>query len=258
MGSPAAQPPDDLFRLLVDAVEEHAIFLLDAAGRVSTWSRGAERLTGYAAAEVIGAHLSLFSPPGAALETVREPLQQAQREGRSRAEGWRVRKDGSLFWAEVALAPVRDGEGRLLGYASVTTDRTGALRAAQQLQRLADLLSESQRLTHVGSWEWDTVTNEVLWSDEMYRLYGLEPSPGARDSLGGFLDRVHPGDRERVADELRRALAERRAFSLEHRITRPDGAVRLLRAEGFTVLDEGGKALRLRGTSRDVTAPATP
>ena len=133
----------------------------------------------------------------------------AEHEGRARGEGWRVRKDGTLFWADVTLTAVRDGDGRLRGFAKVTKDRTEALRAQQQLQRLASLLSESQRLTHIGSWEWDTVTNEVLWSDEMYRIYGLEPGPGARNSLHGFLERVHPDDRERVANELRQALAAR-------------------------------------------------
>ena len=228
--------------------------MLDRDGRVATWNRGAERLKGYTAAEILGSHLTRFYPPGTPRERVVEHLEQAEREGRYREEGWRVRKDGSLFWADVTLTAVRDGQGLLRGFAKVTKDRTESLRAQQQLQRLAALLSESQRLTHIGSWEWDTVTNDVLWSDEMYRIYGLEPTPGTRNSLGGgFLDRVHGDDRERVAGELRQALAERRSFSFEHRVVRPDGEPRVLLTQGRTVLDEGGKALRMIGTGQDVT-----
>jgi PAS domain S-box-containing protein len=87
----------------------------------------------------------------------------------------------------------------------------------------------------------------------MYRIHGLEPLPQARSGLGGFLDRVHPDDRERVADELRRALAERRTFCFRYRIARPGGELRVLQVEGRTVLDEGGKALRVLGTGRDVS-----
>jgi PAS domain S-box-containing protein len=251
---PRAANPDDSFRMLVDAVDEYAVFMLDRDGRVTTWNRGAERLKGYAAAEVLGSHLSRFYPPGTPRERVVEHLEEAEREGRYREEGWRVRKDGSLFWADVTLTAVRDAQGQLRGFAKVTKDRTESLRAQQQLQRLAALLSESQRLTHIGSWEWDTVTNDVLWSDELYRIYGLEPTPGTRNSRGGgFLERVHGDDRERVASEMRQALAERRSFSFEHRIVRPDGEARVLLTQGRTVLDEGGKALRMIGTGQDVT-----
>lgn len=242
----------ETFRLLVESVDEYGILMLDPDGRVLTWNRGAERLHGYTADEVVGSHVSRLYPAGTPRERIGETLVRAEREGSVRSQGWRARQDGSLFWADVTLTAVRDAGG-LRGFAEVTQDHTAALRTHERLQQLTLLLSESQALTQVGSWQWDTVTNELLWSRQMYRLYGLEPTPAPGASLQGFLERVHADDRERVAEEVRRCLAERRPFSLEHRVGRPDGELRVLRVHGRPLLDEGGKALRMIGTAQDVT-----
>src|SRR5437660_1796798 len=95
---------EDLFRLLIEGVRDYAIFLLDPDGRISTWNAGAERIKGYAAAEVIGRHFSLFYPPEAVEQGwPAHELRAARAEGRFEDEGWRVRKDGSRFWANVVV-----------------------------------------------------------------------------------------------------------------------------------------------------------
>jgi PAS domain S-box-containing protein len=126
---------EERFHRLVDAVTDYAIFMLDAAGRVTTWNAGAERNKGYEAHEIVGKHFSVFytaedranGKPDKVLETVR-------REGRFEDEGWRVRKDGSRFWANVVITVLRDQKGELIGFAKVTRDLT-AKRAADENQK---------------------------------------------------------------------------------------------------------------------------
>lgn len=116
---------DHQFRLLVDGVADYAIYLLSPEGHVSSWNSGARRIKGYEAAEVIGRHYSMFHT-----EEDREKdlpslaLQAARRDGHHEAEGWRVRKDGSRFWANVVIDVIRDGSGNLIGFSKVTRDIT--------------------------------------------------------------------------------------------------------------------------------------
>ena len=134
--------------LMVESVVDYAIFMLDANGRVATWNAGAERIKGYSAAEITGEHFSRFYPredvdagkPGRALAI-------AAREGRFAEEGWRLRKDGSAFWASVVVSAVRDESGRLLGFAKVTRDLTERKRVEAELVRAkvdAEKASESK------------------------------------------------------------------------------------------------------------------
>jgi PAS domain S-box-containing protein len=117
-----ARATEESFRLLVDSVEEYAIFLLDTEGRVVTWNRGAERLKGWRAEEIIGRHMSCFYPPEVAAAHADEILALTAARGHYEEEGWRVRKDGTRFWASVALTAVRDDDDLLRGFAKVTRD----------------------------------------------------------------------------------------------------------------------------------------
>lgn len=120
-----ADPADAQFRLLVETVSDCAIFLLDPEGRVMSWNAGAQRIKGYLAAEILGRHFSAFyAPEDRATGKPQELLRRAAREGRTRDEGWRLRKDGSRFWADVVITALRDSSGRVTGYAKVTRDRT--------------------------------------------------------------------------------------------------------------------------------------
>jgi PAS domain S-box-containing protein len=117
------EAPAETFRLLVDSVKDYAIFMLDATGHVLTWNRGAERIKGYAAAEILGKHFSRFyTEDDVRAGKCEHELEIAARDGRFEEEGWRVRKDGSEFWASVVITAVRGGDGTLLGFAKVTRD----------------------------------------------------------------------------------------------------------------------------------------
>jgi PAS domain S-box-containing protein len=144
--------------------------------------------------------------------------------------------------------------------AAVTSERERAkeeLRGARdELERKVRertlQLSEAQRLAHLGSWEWDIAANEVRWSEELYRVYGLDVERfGA--SYEAFLDAVHPDDREHASAVVSRALAEPAPFEYHHRVVRPDGEVRLLHARGEVLVGEDGKPTHMFGTGQDIT-----
>lgn len=140
----ALRQGEERFRLFVEAVRDYAIFMLDPEGRISTWNAGAERLNDYTAAEILGQHFSRFIPE----EDIRagkpeHELEVAAKEGRIEDEGWRVRKDGSRFWANVTITAIRDDRGKLIGFAKITRDFTERMLAQEALrERNAELANE--------------------------------------------------------------------------------------------------------------------
>jgi PAS domain S-box-containing protein len=133
----ALRESEQRFRLLVQGVNDYAIFMLEPDGTIATWNEGARRIKGYTADEIVGKHMSLFySPEEVASGKVARELEIASREGSFEEEGERVRKDGSRFWANVLITAIRDESGRLIGYSKVTRDLTE--RRAAQLKELDD------------------------------------------------------------------------------------------------------------------------
>ena len=131
---------EERFRLLVDSVRDYAIFMLDAEGRVQSWNRGAQAIKGYSAGDIIGRHFSTFyTPEDVAAGKPERELEIARERGSVEDEGWRVRKDGTLLWANVTITAVRDSHGRLVGFAKVTRDMS-------ERKRLEELERSSRRM----------------------------------------------------------------------------------------------------------------
>ncbi|MGE3544767.1 MAG: ATP-binding protein [Kofleriaceae bacterium] len=121
-----------MLHLLIDSVRDYAIFMLDPGGHIASWNPGAERIKGYTAAEIVGRHFSIFYPASDVSAGKCElELELARRDGRVEDVGWRVRKDGSRFWANVVISAIRDREGQLLGFSKVTRDLTERMRAEE-------------------------------------------------------------------------------------------------------------------------------
>jgi len=134
----ALRQSEERFRLLVQSVQDYAILMLDPEGRVSSWNKGAERIKGYAADEIIGRSFMLFYPPDVAANGFpQRELEVAAREGSFEDENWRVRKDGSRFWASVVITALHSTDGLLIGFAKVTRDLTARREAEAQALRLA-------------------------------------------------------------------------------------------------------------------------
>jgi PAS domain S-box-containing protein len=153
---------EERYRQLVEDVKDYAIFMLDPEGRIASWNAGAERIKGYQAGEVLGKPFSLlFTPEGVAEHQPEQELQTAQAHGKFEGEGWRQRKDGTQFWADVVVTALRDSSGRLRGFSKITRDiterkqaETALRRSAQRLQALHEIdraileAQSSQELTY--------------------------------------------------------------------------------------------------------------
>jgi PAS domain S-box-containing protein len=140
------------FRLLIDAVKDYAIMGLDANGLVTSWNTGAERLKGYSSEEIIGQHLSRFYPQAEiASRKPESELQEAASTGHTEAQDWRVRKDGSRFWAEVAITAVHDSTGKLIGFVKIAKDITSRRDSEEQIRKLnAELTGRVEELGTVN------------------------------------------------------------------------------------------------------------
>jgi PAS domain S-box-containing protein len=187
----------DLYRLLVSSALDYAIFALDATGHVLSWNLGAERIKGYSADEIIGRHFSTFYPEEAKSSGFPQyELEVAGREGRFEDEGWRIRKDGSRFWANVVITALRDADGRLIGFAKVTRDLTMRRESEEQARRLA--AEEAAR------------AEATRRSEELERLNGLLREQAAALEAQTRESKALTARVQQVNWELQAALAEAR------------------------------------------------
>jgi PAS domain S-box-containing protein len=133
------EAPPDIFRMMVEQVKDHAIFMLDPKGYVMSWNEGARLIKGYEASEIIGKHFSVFYPiQDIASDKPEFELKMARELGRYEDEGWRLRKDGSRFWANVVIAPLKNPQGKLSGFAKITRDLTQRKFQEENFQRLLE------------------------------------------------------------------------------------------------------------------------
>jgi PAS domain S-box-containing protein len=154
-------PSSGLYTLLVESVQDYAIFALDAEGFVISWNIGAQRLKGYKASEIIGRHFSTFYPASDLMAKKPEfELKEATRVGRFEDEGWRIRKDGSQFWANVVITALRDTDGTLVGFAKVTRDLTER-RASEQRARELAAETAARAATEIKNRELESVTAQL-------------------------------------------------------------------------------------------------
>ncbi len=167
----ARRESEEGFRLLVDGVKDYAIFRLDPRGQVVTWNPGASRIKGYLKEEIIGKHFSVFYPPeDIASGKPEEVLRTAAEKGRCEDEGWRVRKDGSRFWANAIITALRDEAGQLRGFAKVTgdiTERRAVEKARQEAQALQQRTTEITLLSQLG-----TLLHACLTTEEAFKVFG--------------------------------------------------------------------------------------
>ena len=144
----ALKQSEEMFRLIVSNVKDYAIIVLDPEGHVISWNGGAQRIKGYAAEEIVGKHFSMFYPPeGIALGKPIMELKSAREEGRFEDDSWRIRRDGSRFWANVVVTPLRDDAGLLRGFVKITRDVTEKRKAEQEIiQRSLELEAANKEL----------------------------------------------------------------------------------------------------------------
>jgi len=241
------------FRLLIDAVVDYAIYMLDVNGTVTNWNRGAERIKGYSVQEIVGRHFSTFyTPEDRQAGLPLRALETARKEGRYEAEGWRIRKDGSRFWASVVIDAVHDEQGRLIGFAKITRD-ISQKRAADQA------LAESERQFRL-----------LVAGVVDYALYMLDPNgivtnwnAGAQHIKGYSSDEIvgqhfsrfyTEGDRAAgVPMRTLRTATEQGRYEAEGWRVRRDGGLFWASVVIDAIHDEDGRLIGFAKITRDIT-----
>jgi PAS domain S-box-containing protein len=206
------------FRILVQGVTDYAIFMLDPEGRVANWNPGAQRIKGYSPDEIVGQHFSRFYTPEERDAGVPErALETARETGRYEAESWRVRKDGSRFWASVILDAIRDDEGKLVGFAKITRDMTEKREAQLRLEESREQLFRSQKMEALGqltgglAHDFNNLLTAILGACEL-ALRNIDDAEKVRRMLDGVRNSAQRG-----AGLTKQLLAFARAQPLEIR-----------------------------------------
>ncbi len=249
-------------RLVVDAATD-AFVGMDGAGRITDWNRQAEATFGWRDEEVLGRSLADTIIPPRHREAQRVGMARFLATGEAhflnqRIEITAIDRHGREFPVELTMWAVDDGTDTVSFHAFVhdISERRAyqdALRDSETQHRLlADQLAAAQQIAGIGSWEWDIPANTLSWSDELCRIFGVEPGQHPA-TFEGYLAGVHPDDRAMVDAALKHALATGEPFSFDHRVALPDASPRIVRARGDVALGEAGTVLRMRGTAQDVT-----
>jgi PAS domain S-box-containing protein len=241
-------PTDEQFRLLVGSLSDYAICLLDASGRVASWNAGAERTMGFAAGEVLGQHFALFyAPEERAAGKPQEALERAEREGRSRGQGWRQRRDGSRFWAEVTLSALRDPDGALRGFAAVTQDTT-ALRSSRDAEQLLAAMFDRAPSGIIMA---DTSGRYVRANPAFLRLVGYAEEELLKMGIGEL---THPDDLEATWEVFNDVVQGRRSqVEYEKRYVRKSGRAIWVRNTVARLPDADGRLKFLIAMVEDIT-----
>ena len=252
-GSIQDLPAADRLALLVDAVTDYAIYLVDRDGMIRTWNAGAERITGYRAAEAIGQNFSLFfTPEDQAAGLPHEILVRAARTGRAEQEGWRIRKDGGLFWASSVVQPVRDGRGQAVGFANITRDMTERRKAQEALydsERRFRLLVQAIKDSAIYMLDPSGVI--VNWNAGAERLKGYS----AAEVVGQHFSKFYTRD-DRVAGlpaRMLEAAARDGHYEAEGWRLRKDGGRFWAAVEINAIRDENNKLIGFAKITRDIT-----
>ncbi|WP_210484867.1 PAS domain S-box protein [Microvirga antarctica] len=239
------------YRQILDSATEYAIIALDRDGRVSHWNAGAQRVLGWSEEEMLGQTIHrCFTPDDVAAGRVETEMKRASEEGSDGDEGWRVRKDGSRFWASGQMTPLRSASGALMGYVKVLRDRTAQRLSEAALAASEERLRIAQQAGGVGTFEWDPATGLVTMSEEFRRLWGLTADVIPLEVLGQMVDAA---DRDNVGSLRGAVNADSLAYT-EYRITRPDnGEIRWIARRGEVMRDADGNLTRGFGVVYDIT-----
>lgn len=237
---------EERYRLLVNSLADYAVFAMDADGYVTSWSSGAERILGYSAAEILGQHFSVFyQPADAAAGIPAQILEQARQQGYFSDQQWRMRKDGTRFWAEVYMAAVRDADGLIKGFSRVIRDLSERKQAEEHIRYLANLI-ESVSDAVIST---DMAFNLRSWNKAAEALYGWR----AEEVIGRPIDDVLPttypdNNRDEVLAHFQQMGSWRGEVIQPHR----DGTPIDIMSSVSLTFDSEGNPIGAVGINRDI------
>jgi PAS domain S-box-containing protein len=210
------------------------------------------RKTGYSREEALGRNPSFLQGPKSS-QAAFERIDAALKGGQGiREELIKFTKGGREIWWEAEITPVTDETGRCRYFVAIERDVTERKRAERALRRSEARLKEAQRVANIGSWEWNVAERKVMWSDELYRIFGLAPQSVAI-TLQTFLNCIHPAEREAMLGKIEQMRRRPKSLTETFRIVRPDGSMRWVMARGEVAGDGAPNLFRIVGTVQDIT-----
>lgn len=233
----------------------NALFVvLDRYGNIVEFNQGCERTTGYKAEEVLGCKVWDYFIVPEEVEGVKiifnslidKPINNSYQ------NYWLVKNDGRrlIDWSN---SSIMGDDGYIKYTISIGIDITDRNSIEDELRRNKDTLDRAQAIAHIGHWDWNIQTNDLAWSDEIYRIFGLTPQEFAA-TYPAFVERIHPEDVEKVTSAVTQAVEDKDIpYNIEHRIIRPDGDIRFVHEQGEIYRDQSGTPLRMVGTVLDIT-----
>jgi len=249
----ASQSDEGRYRLLIDAITDYAIYMLDPRGRVTSWNPGAQRFKGYAAQEILGEHFSRFyTEEDRAAGVPEKALRTAVSEGRFEAEGWRVRNDGTRFWAHVVIDPIRSDAGEIVGFAKITRDLTERKAAEDALHRSEQLFALLvQGVTDYAIYMLDPDGRVTSWNAGAQRIKGYLP----HEIIGEHFSRFYT-EEDRAAgvpEQALRTAAEEGRLEREGWRVRKDGSRFCAHVIIDSIRNDEGKIIGFAKITRDIT-----
>ena len=230
-------------------------------GIINHFNLGAEYLLGYSASEIIGTKVPSVFTMIEEVERFRQDM--FQKYGKDPLNGlaennefdvreWTyIKKDGTKIAVQVTLSPIKNVDGEIIGSLTVATDITAIKNVENELLRKNQVLNFAERLSMIGNWKWNTITNEVIWSSNLYKIFNVDEE--VRLNYDTYFSFVHPEDREIVTNHVQYSLEEKKFPDLLHRIKLRDGTVKNIQLLAEIMTNDAGEIIELVGTCQDVT-----
>ncbi|MFA4827724.1 MAG: PAS domain-containing protein [Thermodesulfovibrionales bacterium] len=228
------------------------IVITDNEGTISHANPQVYEYLGYTQDEIKGKNVSVMQSPNNPAGLGEEIYKKTINDGVWEGEVINIRKNGTEYPVFLTTSPVKDDSGNIVALIGISRDMTEIKKKEETLKKSEAGLRDAQRIAHLGNWDWDLVKNELKWSDEVYRIFGLKSSEFG-ETYEEFLNSVHSDDREFVKNSVNDALYKKMPYSIDHRIVLPDATKRIVHEQAEVTFDETGKPIRMVGTVLDVT-----
>ncbi|WP_299983780.1 PAS domain S-box protein [Desulfobacula sp.] len=236
--------------LAVDQGSE-GIAVVDLDGNLEYLNNAFAKMHGYSAEELAGKNLSIFHAPEQ-IPSVKAANLEIKKTGSFKGEIWHVKRDGTVFPTLMHNSLIRDDAGKPIGIMGTLRDITDIKQTDEVLRESERSLAEAQRLAGIGSWEWDTGTDTVIWSKELYNISGRDPNKFA-PIFAEHPSLFTPESFKRLDIAVRTALDKGTQYDLDLEMIRTDGVILQIRARGETMYNSAGHIIGLRGTVQDIT-----